>query len=279
MKQENAMEDAAAVTENIVKLFNEANMPHLADAGLYLGIPYTSLEGLYGALSVQRKEDGDKKFLNRMRYAGIFKERTVNTFKWDDNTYPMLAEPGLIEQALTLGFVRQQKNLIMSGPPGVGKTLLAVIIACKALREGFSVKYKTAHDIITELREARTGNSLTGYIKRIQSCDLLVIEDITFSSPEIKIAQAFFSIVDKRYGRKATIITTNGNIKDWISKYPDKRMCAALLGRMCEESLLLNMNDAEDMRSKQAYGLLGGAGGNAAAGDKMQAAHPVPQGN
>jgi len=255
LKEENAMEDAAAMIESITELFNVANMPLLADARLYLGIPYQSVVKIYDALRAQRSEDEDRRFRNRMRYAGIYKERAEQTFKWDGNTYP-LVEPGIIEQSLSLGFIRQQKNLIMSGPPGVGKTLLAVIIACKAIREEFSVKYKTAHDISTELRETRTGNSLSGYIKRMQSYDLLVIEDITFSSPEIKTAQAFFSIIDKRYGRKATLITTNGNIKEWIGKFKDKSMCSGFLGRISEEALMLNMNEAEDMRAKRAKEML-----------------------
>ena len=251
LKQENAMEDAAALTENILKMFNSAKMPRLADRNLYLGIPYSILFGIHEALSSQCAEDEKKRFRNRMSYAGILKERTENTFKWDENTYP-LAAPGAVEQALTISFVHQKKNLIMSGPPGVGKTLLAVIIACKAIREGFSVKYKTAHDIVTDLQEARFGNSLSGYIKRMQAYDVLVIEDITFATPDSRTSQDFFSIIDKRYDRKTTVITTNGNIKEWISGFSDKSMWAGFLGRLYQEALLLNMNEAEDMRLKWA---------------------------
>ena len=259
LKQENASEDSGAVINNIKALFQEMNLPHLANSKLYLGIPFPVLKALHIALSEQQKEDNEKRFHNRLRYAGILKERTSDTFKWDDNTYPF-AEPGVIESALTIGFIRQRKNLVMAGPPGVGKSLLCVVIACKAIREGFSLKFKTAHNIATELREAKAGNSLSGYIKKLQSCDVLVIEDLTFATFDLKTAQSFFSVIDGRYGGKTTIITTNSNIKEWVQGFPDEIMSTALLGRFYEEALLVNMNGAEDMRLKRAKGMFEATG-------------------
>jgi DNA replication protein DnaC len=269
LKQENAMEDTAALVGDIVKMLASAKMPHLADAELYLGIPYPVLLRFRDALSLQRTEDGRKRFLNRMRYAGIYKERTANIFKWDDSTYP-LADLGAIEQALSINFIYQKRNLVVSGPPGAGKTLLSVIVACKALREEFSVKYKTAHDIVTDLQEARSGNSLTGYIKKMQAYDVLVIEDITFSSPDAKTSQDFFSIIDKRYERKSTVITTNGNIKEWVSDFSDGSLWAGLLGRLYQEAVLINMNGAEDMRVKWAKGFFSNIANSDADGDECR---------
>ena len=259
LKQENAADDSAAVIGDIVKLFQAMDLPRLADGDLYLGAPYSILKGFHHALSAQYSEDINKRFVNRMRYAGIVKERTDDTFLWDDKTYPF-AQPGAIESALTIDFIRRRKNLIVVGPPGAGKSLFTVIIACKALREGFSVKYKTGHDIAIKLQEAREGNSLSGYIKRIQSCDALVIEDLTFATFNRKTAQSFFSIIDGRYERKTTIITSNGSLKEWARNLPDKEMGSALLGRFYEEALLVNMNGAEDMRLKHAKGMLDNMG-------------------
>jgi len=259
LKQESASEDSAAAIEGIAKMFRAADMPRLAEESLYIGIPHPILKGFHAELERQRAEHEDKRFRNRMRYAGILRERAEATFKWDDDTYP-LAAPGLIEQILTASFVRQKRNLVIAGPPGAGKTLLAVILACKALRDGLSVKYKTAHDIAAELREARSGNSLSGYVKKMQAYDMLVMEDLTFSSFDARAAQSFFSIVDKRYGRKTTLITTNANVKEWAGRLPDKSMCSALLGRFYEEALVLNMNGAKDMRLGGAGGAPGGIG-------------------
>jgi len=247
LKQENPAENSAAVINRIIELFGVVNLPFLADRSLYTGISQSVLMKFHSALDRQRREDEEKKFANRMRYAGIYKERTESTFQWDDNTYP-LAQPGMIENILTIDFIREKKNLIIPGPPGSGKTLLSIIVACKAIRENFSVKYRTAHEIITELQEAKSGNSLSGCIKKYKSCDLLVIDDLTYATPDKKTAQSFFSIIDKRYALKSTIITSNTNIKTWTETFPDKSMCAALLGRVYEEGLVLNMNGAKDMR-------------------------------
>ena len=255
LKQEKPAENSAAVINEITKLFETVNLPRLADEGLYMGIPHSILAGFHSALDKQCTENEEKRFSNRMRYAGIHRERVEETFKWDDNTYP-LAEQGIIDKILTIDFIRQKKNLIIPGPPGTGKTMLSIIVACKALRENFSVKYKTAHDIIIELQESRVGKGLTGYINKYKSCDLLIIDDLTYVTPDKKTAQAFFSIIDKRYNLKSTIITSNTSMKEWAETFPDKSMYAALIGRLQEEAIFLNMNGAKDMRLQREMDML-----------------------
>ena len=258
LKQVSAAEDSAAVIESIADNFRAMNLPRLAGAELYLGTPLAILESFHNALCKQRSEDEEKRFQNRLRYAGIFKERSANTFKWGDDTYP-LAEPGVIERALNIEFVRQRSSLIVAGPPGAGKSLLVTIIACKAIRAGFSVHYRTAHDIATELRESKSGKSLSGCIQKLQARDVLIVEDVTFATFDRPTAQAFFSVMDKRYGRKTTIITSNGNINEWAGSFPDSSMGPAILGRFYEDALLINMNGAIDMRLNKAKGIICGA--------------------
>jgi DNA replication protein DnaC len=255
LKQENATDHTTPVIEDITRQFQAMSLPYLADANLYLGMPLSMLENFRHAIDKQCSEDEEKRFINRLRYAGIARERTANAFQWDQHTYP-LAEPGAIESALDIQFVRQRKNLIGAGPPGVGKSLLAIIVACKAIRAGCTVKYKTTHDIATELKEAKAGNSLSGYIRKLQACDMLVLEDVIFATFDKKSAQSFFSIIDGRYGRKTTVITSNGNLNEWAGSFPDKRMSSALLGRFYEDAILINMNGAQDMRLKRAKGML-----------------------
>jgi len=266
LKQENAADDSAAVIEGITEHFRAMNFPRLANASIYSGAPFPVLENIRQALSQQRSSDEEKRFVNRLRYAGIARERSSDTFLWDGSTYP-LAEPGVIERALDAGFVKLRQNLIVTGPPGTGKSLLVTIIACKAIRAGFSVKYKTAHDIAIELREAKAGNSMSGYIKKLQACDLLIIEDITFATFDARAAESFFSAIDKRYERsKSTAITSNGNLKEWAADFPVKSMSSALLGRFYEDAIRINMNGAEDFRLKRARGMFDSLTGSGSAG-------------
>ena len=255
LKQEYATEDSSAVIENITQQFQAMKLQSLAKANLYLGTPLSILTTFLQALNEQRFEDEKKRFSNRLRNAGIVRERTLDAFQWDKDTYPF-AEPGAIERALNTDFIKLKKNLIVAGPPGTGKSLMVIIVACKAIRDGFSVKYKTAHNIALELKEARSANNLSSYVKKMQSCDVLVIEDIIFASFDKNTAMSFFSIIDGRYGRKTTIITSNGNINEWATNLPDKRMSSALLGRFYEEAILVNMSGAEDMRLKKAKGMI-----------------------
>jgi len=259
LKQACAAEDTSAAVEGITGNFMAMKLPRLAVADLYLGIPLPVLENFHRALCAQRSEDEKKRFQNRLRHAGIYKERSADTFKWDGDTYP-LAEPGAIESALDIEFVRRRGSLIVAGPPGTGKSLLVTVVACRAIRAGFSVMYKTAHDIATELREARHGNGLSAYIKKLQARDVLIIEDVTFATFDKTGAQAFFSVMDKRYGRKTTVITANGNISEWAGNFPDRSMSSAILGRFYEDALLINMNGAADMRLGKAKGMLCGTG-------------------
>ena len=118
-KQISATDDSSAAINSIVESFSAMSLPRLASAELYLGIPFQILENLSQAINEQRLGDEKKRFLNRMRYAGILKERSIETFKWSSDTYP-LADAGVIESALNINFIRQCKSLIVAGPPGVG---------------------------------------------------------------------------------------------------------------------------------------------------------------
>ena len=255
-KQEAADGDYTSAVNGIVEVFGGMRLTKLADPKIYLGMPTPILKQFLNALVAQHSDDEEKKYQNRLKYAGVTKERSSQTFKWDDGTYPM-AEPGIIEEALSIGFIRERKNLVVLGPPGVGKSMLVTITVCKAIRNGFSARYKTAHAIAAELCEARSGNSLTGYIKRLSSCDVLAIDDLPYASFTTDSARDFFAILDARYERKSTIVTSNQSFGEWFAELSAPSMATGLVGRIAQESIIINMNGARDMRLKHAAEMMG----------------------
>ncbi|MCL1975569.1 MAG: hypothetical protein FWG61_05340 [Firmicutes bacterium] len=115
LQQESAAEDSAAVIESIVSQFQTMNLPRLADQAIYLGMPMSNLENLRQTLNSQRYDDEKRRFASRLKYAGIAKDRVADTFKWGKDIYP-LTEPSVIEYALSIEFVKQQKNLTVLWP-------------------------------------------------------------------------------------------------------------------------------------------------------------------
>ena len=255
-KQETAEGDSTGAVKGIIEIFGEMRLTKLADPKIYLGMPTPILKQFFNALAAQHSDDEEKRYQNRLKYAGVTKERSGQAFKWDDSTYPM-AEPGIIEEALSIGFIQERKNLVVLGPPGVGKSMLVTITVCKAIRNGFSARYKTAHAIAAELSEARTGNSLTGYIKRLSSCDVLAIDDLPYASFTTDSARDFFAVLDARYERKSTIVTSNQSFGEWFADLSAPSMAAGLVGRLAQKSIIVNMNGARDMRLKHAAEMLG----------------------
>jgi len=255
-KQETADGDSTDTVKGIIEIFCKMQLTKLADPKIYLGMPMPILKQFFNTLALQHSDDEEKRYRNRLKYAGVAKERSCQAFKWDDSTYPM-AEPGIIEEALSIGFIQEHKNLVVLGPPGVGKSMLVTIAVCKAIRNGFSARYKTAHAIAVELSEARTGNSLSGYIKRLSSCDVLAIDDLPYASFTNDTALDFFAILDARYEHKSTIVTSNQSFGEWFADLSAPSMAAGLVGRLAQESIIVNMNGARDMRLKHAVEMLG----------------------
>jgi DNA replication protein DnaC len=161
----------------------------------------------YGAW-LKRLLREDARFLeNRIHRAQVPERWALETFPWDRQPG---VHRGVIEQLATLDFVSRAANLVFIGPTGTGKTGLAIGILLKALERG------------------RRGL----FVTRLSNVDLLVIDEMSYLTVRPEQSNLFFKLMDERYGRKSTILTTNLEYEEWYGFLGQKDMVAALLDRL-----------------------------------------------
>lgn len=147
-----------------------------------------------------------------------------------------------LKELKSLKFLSANRNLILLGNSGTGKTHLATAIGIKACEEGYNVLFKTAAGLINELKEAKDEKQLVRYAKQFKKLDLVIIDELGYISFDIEGAELLFQYLAMRYETKSTLITTNLVFSEWIKIFHDKALTMALLDRITHNALILNMS-------------------------------------
>lgn len=141
-----------------------------------------------------------------------------------------------------LDFLTNNQNLIMIGNSGSGKTHIAISIGIKACERGYKVLFKTAAGLINELKEAKNQKQLLRFQKTWASVGVVIIDELGYLSFDLEGAELLFEYLALRYEQKSTIITSNLIFSDWIKIFKDQALTMALLDRITQNALILNMN-------------------------------------
>jgi len=146
------------------------------------------------------------------------------------------------ERIQSLDFVRENRNLILIGNSGTGKTHLAIAAGISACENGYSVLFRTAAGLINDLKEAKNELRLSKLEKKFRKVDLVIIDELGYISFDEEGAELLFQFLALRYEHKSTIITTNLTFSDWASVFHDKAITAAILDRITHHAMILNMS-------------------------------------
>ena len=156
--------------------------------------------------------------------------------RWTLETFPWKEQPGVsktqIEQLAELGFVPRAANLVFIGDTGVGKTGLASAILLRALQHGYRGLFIKAQDLFDDMYRSLADHSSRALLDRLMRVDLLLIDEMGYLNLRPEQSNIFFKLMEERYGKKATIITTNLNYDDWYGFLGQKEMVRALLDRL-----------------------------------------------
>lgn len=191
----------------------------------------------------------------RLRLAGLPYSKTLGQF--DFSFQPTLDEKQVRELA-TLRFAQEAHNVILLGPPGVGKTHLAVSLAIEAMRGGFSAYFVTAYDLVHDLGRAAREGKLDRRMRVYLHPKVLVIDEVGYLPLDEVGATIFFQVVSARYERGSILVTSNKSYGDWGAIFGEHTLASAILDRLLHHATTLNIRgESYRPRERRKAGLLG----------------------
>jgi len=184
----------------------------------------------------------------RLGAAHIGRFKPLADFDW---RWPAQCDQGTVSGFMTLGFIQQAANLILVGPNGVGKSMIAQNIAHHAIMQGHSALFVNAAHMLGDLAAQDGDNALRRRLKHYARPDVLVIDEIGYLSYGNRHADLLFNIINRRYELKPTIVTTNRPFAEWSEVFPNAACVVSIVDRLVHHSEILVI-EGESYRMKEA---------------------------
>lgn len=198
----------------------------------------TASEAIEQLLEAQIALRNDRRLQAAMRSSRLPAMKTLAEF---DFSFQPSVKREQIDSLHELGFLERKENVVFLGPPGVGKTHLAISLAIAAARHGRKIYYGTLADLITSLEEAQAAGRLQHRLKVLTYPALLIVDEIGYLPISRSGATLFFQLVNRRYEVASTVLTSNKSFDEWGQILGDDVMAAALIDRLLHHCHIVNI--------------------------------------
>jgi DNA replication protein DnaC len=197
----------------------------------------------------------DRQLQRRIKVAGFRDLKTLDDFDWSFN--PSLKKKQVFDLA-TGHFIREHRDVLWLGPPGVGKSHLVQALAYQALKNGFVVLYRSIFDVVRDFLHDEAVGQEDKILSRYLKPDLLIIDDMGMKQLPKRSGEYLFEIIMRRYETRSTMMTSNRPLEDWGKLIGDVPSATAILDRFLHHAEIVQITGKSYRLRNQERGKEGG---------------------
>lgn len=199
-------------------------------------------------LHEEETERAQRSMDRRIKEARLGQFKPMSEFDWK---WPRKIDRELIDELFSLQFLDGASNVVLVGPNGNGKSMIAQNLGFQALIAGHSVRFTKASELLDELSVADGAYARRRCLKKYSTVGLLIVDEVGYLSYDNRYADLLYEVITARYQNRSTIVTTNRPFQEWGAVFPNAACVVTLVDRLVHQAEIVAI-DAESYRQKEA---------------------------